>query len=292
MRSALLVQLLSGHLWFTAAILVVILIALDLGGALRDRPVARVAARLSFLLAIGLGALSGTPLPWWLLGPLLAALGGVILTGFRPARGRGAFLSGLAASILVLASVAVEIPWHRDPRPSSRPASVVVIGDSLSSGGFGESRPWPARLQDHAALPVRNLALPGETTGSALTYQMSEIEGSASGSLLLLQIGGNDLLGETGVDEFERSLDRLLEESKESGFSTILLFELPLPPGAWRWGAVQRRLARKHGIGVIPKHVLAGILANPSMVDDGLHLRDAGHEALAADLARILGWKG
>ena len=210
------------------------------------------------------------------------------MTGFRPVRTKRSLFSGLAAGILVVAAVAVEIPWHRDPRLSSRPASVVVIGDSLSSGGFGESRPWPARLQDHAALPVRNLALPGETTGSALTYQMNEIERSAPGSLLLLQIGGNDLLGETEVDEFERALDRLLEGSKARGFSNVLLFELPLPPGAWRWGAAQRRLARKHRIGVIPKHSLARVLANPSMVDDGLHLRDAGHGALAADLARIL----
>ena len=68
------------------------------------------------------------------------------------------------------------------------------------------------------------------------------------------------------------------------------MFELPLLPGRWAYGAAQRRIASRHGIVLIPRRVLAGILLDPANTSDGLHLTQQGHEKLAGAVADWAGW--
>ncbi|MCI0456532.1 MAG: hypothetical protein L0Z62_06080 [Gemmataceae bacterium] len=67
------------------------------------------------------------------------------------------------------------------------------------------------------------------------------------------------------------------------------MLELPLLPRAWAFGAQQRRLAAKHGVVLIPKRLLAGLLLTEANVVDGLHLSPAGHARLPARLGPWLG---
>ncbi|HVR43900.1 MAG TPA: GDSL-type esterase/lipase family protein [Thermoanaerobaculia bacterium] len=293
MRAAIAHHLLSGEAIFTAGAILVVVLALELAGPLDRSESALRVARISFLLAIGLGALSGTPLPWWIAASVLAALGAVASTGLRGRPTRASRLSAALALALVLAALALEFPHHRSPRialPSGR--ALVVLGDSLSSGGFGESAAWPERIGRERGIEILNLALAGETVASALVYQVPRLVEVPPESVLIIEIGGNDLLGDTRADRFEETLDRLLAEARRSPVSGIAMFELPLPPGRWRWGAIQRRLARRHGVILIPKRILARVLTDRRLVTDGLHLRDAGHERLAREISAMLARPG
>ncbi|HEU5162935.1 MAG TPA: GDSL-type esterase/lipase family protein [Thermoanaerobaculia bacterium] len=289
MRGAIVHHLLSGHAWFTAGAVLLLLLGAELSGALAiARPAMRSAARILFLLAIGLGALSGTPLPLLLLLPLALSLGAVSAIGFGTDAARGSRVAAGAAMVVIVAALVVEARWHRPVRVGVPAGSTIaVLGDSLSSGGFGEAVPWPARFAAASKLRVANLSLPGETVRSAIDYQLPRLAEIGAPKVVLLEIGGNDLLGETSAEDYAADLDRLLGAVRRERPAAIVMLELPVPPARWRWGAIQRRVAKKHGVVLIPKRVLARVLTDPRLVDDGLHLTDSGHAMLAREIGRV-----
>jgi acyl-CoA thioesterase-1 len=54
------------------------------------------------------------------------------------------------------------------------------------------------------------------------------------------------------------------------------------------WGVVQRRLAAKYGVTLIPKRVFVGVLTTGDATLDSVHLSQAGHQAMADRVWRLL----
>jgi acyl-CoA thioesterase-1 len=98
--------------------------------------------------------------------------------------------------------------------------------------------------------------------------------------VVLLEIGGNDLLGGTTTTDFERDLDGLMTALRAPD-RQLILFELPLPPFRHEYGYIQRRLSQKHQVALVPKRVFLGILAGGDSTLDSIHLSQAGHERMA-----------
>lgn len=261
MRSALLYSIYSGQLFFAAVALLVIAFVAP----------KRIAGVLA-MLAVALAAFSG---------PLIGTL--LTLSAFGLWRWRK---TAIAASLCLIA-VALELPYHVVPRELPLPSRIFVIGDSLASGGFGEPMPWPAILGKKLGVPVVNLSLASANAQIALERQIPELPRAAgSGELVIIEIGGNDMLDGTGATNFASHLDRLLAAAGNR--RRVAMFELPLLPGRWLYGFSQRRLARKHSCVLIPKRVLARVLTEPGNTSDGIHLTQRGHEALATALARLV----
>jgi acyl-CoA thioesterase I len=192
---------------------------------------------------------------------------------------------------------------------------LVVIGDSLSAEDFTEGGdPWPTLLAREHGIQIVNLAFSGATARSAEKRLPRD---EVAGAIVLVEIGGNDVLGSTSPAEFERDLDRLLikvcqqEQSGEergdvirsnsltrpplpplakggsndgelrAGPRLVVMLELPLPPLYNRFGEIQRRLARRHGVVLIPKRYFASVLIGEQATLDGLHLSQSGHQKMA-----------
>ena len=68
----------------------------------------------------------------------------------------------------------------------------------------------------------------------------------------------------------------------------VAMIELPLPPFYNRYGMVQRALAREHGVKLIPKRFLAGVMGTPGATVDGLHFSNTGHVLFARALLGML----
>ena len=88
---------------------------------------------------------------------------------------------------------------------------LVVIGDSISSGIDPRTSAWPLILKQQAAIPVRNLSRAGAGVLEART--MAALV-SPQDNLILIEIGGNDLLSDMPSSEFGQALDccfRLLQ---------------------------------------------------------------------------------
>jgi acyl-CoA thioesterase I len=121
---------------------------------------------------------------------------------------------------------------------------LVVIGDSISSGIDSRVSSWPVVMQESTGVPVKNLARPGAqaTDGMAMASQVKPED-----RVVIVEIGGNDLLLGTPSKEFAQGLDATLSELAAPG-RTVVMFELPLLPHKIAYGQIQRRLATKYGV--------------------------------------------
>jgi lysophospholipase L1-like esterase len=57
------------------------------------------------------------------------------------------------------------------------------------------------------------------------------------------------------------------------------------------FGHAQRIIASKYGVALLPKRYFARVLGTPGGTLDGLHLSQAGHDAMAGIIAEVI-WRG
>jgi lysophospholipase L1-like esterase len=132
-------------------------------------------------------------------------------------------------------------------------------------------------LADSTHLNITNLALPGATAAEAL-QQAQDVK--APHALVILEIGGNDLLGGAKAADFRAHLETLLAALRPRA-QTIVMFELPLLPFNNGIGEAQRSLADKYHVALIPKRCMTAVIGRAGNTEDGLHLSPEGHKALA-----------
>jgi acyl-CoA thioesterase-1 len=284
MKDALIYHVASGQAFFSGVALVQLALVLSL------RPMSRWA---SFGRTIGawgglaLIVVSATPLPVWLWGAAVSVTVAWIGVEGSARAGLRRFQPWLRGGVLALwwLGVAMEWPYHRMPAiPRLGVPPLYVVGDSVSAGMGGERETWPRRLGRLHGVVIHDLSLAGATVGSA-RLQAAQVREPRS--LVLAEIGGNDLLGGTTTLEFEQRLDTLLAHLRSHGRPVVLL-ELPLPPFFNRYGEIQRRLARRHGAILVPKRLLLGVLATRGATVDSIHLSRAGHALMAEAIWTVL----
>ncbi len=285
----LLYHLYSGQLFFSSAAILLAVAILALCGALESRPLLRSIASVLALASIPAAALSGTPMPALQALVVTVACLAFTLFGIVAPPQRRTILATLAI-VAACGAITAELRWHLPVAPVRKPRRLIVIGDSLSSGGFGESATWPQLVASGLGAEVQNLALPGETASAAVTNQLPELAPSRPGDCVVVAIGGNDMLDRLPAGGFEESLDRILEAASAGSTRDVVMIELPIVPGEWRFGAVQRRMARQHGATLLPKRILARVLVEPANTFDGLHPTQRGHDELAREIRASLRW--
>ena len=279
----LVAHLVSGQILFTGLPLMILLIW---GYERITRPELR-RLTLALVWICGVFTLSTTAVPWWAIALLIASLGCWSARSWLAARQLpGWVILALPIGISVLL-VAAEIPWTMCPTVAlGDDRSIVVWGDSLSAGlGEGEGTPWPLQLRDAHRLKVHNLSEAGATTQDALRQIKST---DHFPGLVIVELGGNDLLGGRSCEAFAHDLDGILAYLHDHQ-RTVMMLELPVLPGKNQWGVVQRRLARKYDCQLVPKRLLVDVLASPGATVDTLHLTQLGHQRLAEMVWRVVG---
>jgi acyl-CoA thioesterase I len=188
-------------------------------------------------------------------------------------------------SVLLLALPAAEWPHRRMPVVEGESSDhLVVIGDSISAGLGERVVPWPAVMQEMTKFDVRNLSRPDATMSDG--ESMAE-KVTGEDHLVLIELGGNDLIAGELSTAFSRALDGTLAKLAAPG-RTLVMFELPLLPNRVEYGQIQRRLCVKYRVWLIPKRFLTEVIAGRDATSDGLHLTDAGTRRMEAVLSRIL----
>jgi acyl-CoA thioesterase-1 len=236
---------------------------------------------------IGLGGLlfataSAVPLHAVVYGALAVAFA-VWLACIRRVRQVRHISTAALLVVLVLVSTVVVQQYPSRPKLSSDKRPVFVLGDSLSAGLGGHEGTWPTLLADRLGRPVQNLARPGAQLADGL-LQARALPNSC---VVLIELGGNDLLGGVTAEAFAESLRRLLRQLVGEGRS-LVMFELPLLPLQNRYGQVQRQVGTEFGVRLIPRRILAGAVTLPGHTTDGLHLSTTGHRWLAEKLVAWL----
>ena len=251
----------------------------------RKRLARRVLTVLA-LVGIILVVISATPLPVWAyLGWTISALVSLVL----PDRAASSRRLRLVACGVVLALTVglfiAEVPHHRSPRLTvPKGATVYVLGDSISAGIGTKHRSWPTVLEETTTLCVVNLARPGATVESAIV----QAEGIAeSNAVVIVEIGGNDLLGGADAATFASRLETLISSLCSNGHQ-VLVVELPLFPFQNAFGKAQRNVTKKHNAAMLPKRCFAKVLGTRDGTLDGLHLSQKGHNAMAKVIAAVI----
>ena len=187
--------------------------------------------------------------------------------------------------LVCVASVSLEAPYHVTPQlPAMGDPMLGVIGDSITAGlGDPGVKRWPERLAREHQVDVRDRSVAGATVTSALEQARALTAGER---LVVLEIGGNDLLGGT-AEAFEVGLERLLQTIRRPG-RVVVMLELPLPPSYNRYGIIQRRLARRYGVFLVPRRVLLEVLLEESATVDSIHLTSEGQRLLSVAMWDVL----
>ncbi|MCA9051367.1 MAG: SGNH/GDSL hydrolase family protein [Planctomycetaceae bacterium] len=198
---------------------------------------------------------------------------------------------GQSVVMLWLSGAVFEATWlpvlRIDGVESDAGSTVVVLADSVTAGmGEGEAVTWPRMLRDRYGLRVEDLSHVGETVGSSLKRLLQA--DVSEGAVFLIELGGNDLLGSTTADRFSDGLDALLAEVQRCNPRAVVMFELPLPPLCNRWGRIQRQMAVKHHVLLIPKRKLASVFAGNSSTIDSIHLTQEGHNRMLQIVTDVL----
>ncbi len=264
------VQFLDGTVYFAGLALACLAAILALFA--KSRP-SRFSSHIMLVTGCMLVFASAIPAPLWAYALWTLLLVAAVARSRH--RRRAVTLLCVASAVMAL----LEAPCHRAVKiPVAGFDTLYVIGDSLSQGARLPGKNWPELLGEKAGLKTANLGVPGAKVADALA-QAKHIDRDTA--LVLLEIGGNDLLDDKGG--FDQGLDTLLTTVCKPG-RRVAMVELPLPPTFNRFGAAQRRLARIHGVQLIPKKYLAKVLGTTGATEDGLHFTNEGHALLAGTL--------
>jgi acyl-CoA thioesterase-1 len=182
------------------------------------------------------------------------------------------------------------------PRAAEVTASeqrILAFGDSLFAGyRVGERESYPAQLE--AALRgqghmvrVTNAGVSGDTSAAGLQrieFVLDSLE--APPDLVIVELGGNDLLRGISPAETRENLGAILAELRERRIP-VLLMGMRAPPNLGHafvrdFDAIYPDLASRYGAALVP-FFLAPVYDKPTLIqDDKIHPTAEGIEALVA----------
>jgi len=203
-------------------------------------------------------------------------------------------LKAFLISLLALVATAVQAA---PAQTASTPATILVLGDSLSSAHrIPPEAGWVHLLEQRLSANamrqrVVNASISGETTSGGLARLPSLLVENKP-SLVLVELGANDGLRGLPLAEIRANLRRILMDIRDSGARSVLLgIELPINYGPqYRDGlrALYRDLAAEFNAPLVP-FLLDGVALNAEwMQDDGLHPKAEGEPRVLDNVWPVL----
>lgn len=196
-----------------------------------------------------------------------------------------AFLKALvfALSLGALASCGEKPPQLSRLGPDD---VILAFGDSLTYGtGAAPTESYPVVLAQLIGRKVTGAGVPGETTSDGLERLPAALD-EAKPRLLLLCMGGNDMLRKVEPATIESNLRAMVQLAKARGVS-VLLVGVPTPELFGAPPEFYERIAREQSL-PLDKKSLNDILFDRSLKSDMIHPNAAGYRRFAQALADLL----
>jgi acyl-CoA thioesterase-1 len=188
------------------------------------------------------------------------------------------------------------VVYHTASAGDKTPASILVIGDSLSGAwGINVDEGWVALLQRQItaagyAYNVINASVSGDTTRTGLGRVAPALQVHKP-AIVIIALGGNDGLRGLDFSEIESSLAGIIELSLKSN-ARVLLTGVRLPPNYGpvyneQFAALYRRLSDRYGIPLVPRMLDQVADYRDLLQDDGIHPTAAAQPAIMLNV-----WSG
>lgn len=185
--------------------------------------------------------------------------------------------------VLLLAGCGVTQP----ALPHLGPDDVVLaFGDSLTYGtGVDAAHSYPAQLGQLIGHKVVAAGVPGEVTAQGVT-RLPGVLDAVQPKLLLLCLGGNDLLRKLDAVTIAANLRTMVYEARQRGIAVVLI-GVPEPR---LFGSVPKYYADIAAKADIPYEgkVLKTVLFDNTKKSDPIHPNAAGYRMIADALAKLL----
>jgi len=179
---------------------------------------------------------------------------------------------------------------HPSARPVPTGAAVLALGDSLTFGtGATPETSYPSVLAGLTGWQITNAGVPGNSAGEALARLPALLQEQPP-ALVLVSIGGNDLLRHLPAAETEANLRRICELSRAAR-AQVLLIAIPDPAfwlaavtGSFSDHPMYARLADELSL-PLQRGAWAEVLSNASLRSDTIHANAQGYARFAELLA-------
>ena len=201
------------------------------------------------------------------------------------------FAAWLAACAL-LPDAALLAGCSRGPTLPRLEANDVILafGDSLTYGtGASAEQSYPAVLETLVHRRVVREGYPGETTAQGLE-RLPELLDRHHPRLLLLCMGGNDMLQQVDTGTIAANLRRMIDMAREHG-AAVLLIGVPAPQLLGGAAPLYRAVADAQRI-PLEEETLSSVLHRPAYKSDPIHPNAEGYRLLAQALADLLRHSG
>lgn len=197
-------------------------------------------------------------------------------------------MSAARRSLAALVAVFLVVGCERAPTlPKLGPDDVIVaFGDSLTFGtGASRETAYPAVLATLTGRTVVNAGVPGDTTASAL-QRLPAVLDQHRPRLVLLCLGGNDMLRKQPEADTENNLRRLVASIRASG-AEVMLIAVPAPTLFGGPPAFYARVADDLKL-PLEDDAFDAVLRDNRLKADPIHANAAGYRVVAEQLADFL----
>jgi lysophospholipase L1-like esterase len=168
-----------------------------------------------------------------------------------------------------------------------KPGAIVAFGDSLTAGqGASAAESYPEVLSTMIGQPILNAGHSGDTIADA----EARLEGAvfaANPSIVIVLLGGNDLLQHNDLDQAFAGLERIVRAIQARGAVVILVGLDDWPLLGHGLASRYRDLAQRTGSLYIA-NILKGIFGHRSLMSDQVHPNGEGYRLMAQRIAKPL----
>jgi lysophospholipase L1-like esterase len=181
--------------------------------------------------------------------------------------------------LLLLAACRPDVPNLDSPG-----RTIVCLGDSITSGaGSGPGEAYPELLAARLGTEVINAGISGATAAAGL----ARVDGvlAADPWLVVVELGGNDVLRQVPPEQTERSLRLILDRLLAARVVPVLV-EMDAPFGG-RYREIYARLGDEYHVPVVAD-ALGEILRDRSLKSDTIHPNAQGQKVLAEAVAEVI----
>jgi acyl-CoA hydrolase len=176
-----------------------------------------------------------------------------------------------------------------EPMPALPAGStVVILGDSLSYGtGAKSEEAYPVLLEKSSGWHIMSEGIPGDTSSGGL-QRLPKLLATHQPKLLIIELGGNDLLRQTSSKLIEDNLKAMIQQAKLQGIQVALVAIPEISPFMAAVGNLSdhplyARVAEETNVPLITD-VFSEVLSERDLKADQIHPNAQGYAEVATKM--------
>jgi lysophospholipase L1-like esterase len=197
--------------------------------------------------------------------------------------------AALSRSLVVALSLNALVACSDAPPPLPRLGAddvVLAFGDSITYGtGASPEESYPEVLSQLIGRRVVGAGVPGEVTANGLE-RLPEVLDEVAPKLLVLCLGGNDMLRKVEPVAIESNLRTMVRMARDRGIAVVLI-AVPKPALFGGNAGFYHTIARENDL-PLESDILKDILFDNELKADPIHPNAKGYRRMAEAIADLL----